>query len=317
MLAEFIITPDIFSANDEILRDRLIELREVLLPRGSTPKFVICQLGSDKWQSAVGRKIAAIRSPELRSNAKALFERIVSEVSVVRPFSKAEAPTSESEWISIGEQSSRQIALDGIVASESTSETDLVLSAEQFVSDEYCDQFPNPRFVARTEESQIKSLRTICIHSDWMILRLPQIRGGVDDEIVTLKQVLKLASSRLPGQTNCSVEIHVCRHEKISDDRLKSSIEDELSSFLNGPAAVEIKLVPEKAFTDRQLFAGEWAPMPNKERLRRVRWLVTMSHVAIGRRRESSSEPCTWSLFDRKSAHARLKQIEESFTPSE
>lgn len=316
MLAEFIITPDVFSASDDILRGRLSELRQVLLPRGSTPKFVICQLGSDTWQTAVGGKIAAIRNPELRSDAKALFEKLVAEVSVVRPLSKSETPISEIEWISVGEQSSRQVALDGIVTSESTSKTGLVLSAEQFVSDEYCDRFRNPRFVARTEESQITSLRTICLHSDWMILRLPQIRGGVDDEIVTLKQVLKLASARLPGQTNCSVEIHVCRQEKIPDDRLKSSVENELSGFLNNLADVEVKLFPAKAFNDRQVFAGEWAPMPNEQRLRRVRWLVTMTHVAIGNQRESSPEPCTWSLFDRKSAHARLKQIDESYSPS-
>jgi hypothetical protein len=313
MLAEFIITPDIFSASDDTLRGRLSELREVLLPRGSPPKFLICQLGSDNWQTAVGAKIAAIRNSELRSNAQSLFERIVAEVSVVRPLSIDEAPMSESDWISVGERSSRQIALDGIVVSESRSVTELVFPVEKFVSDEYCDRFPNPRFVARTEESQITSLRTICLHSDWMILRLPQIRGGVDDEIVTLKQVLKLASTRLPGQTKCSVELHVCRQEKIPDDRLRSSIEDELSGFLNNLSEVNVKFFPEKAFTDRQVFAGEWAPMPNDHRSRRVRWLVTMTHVAIGKRRESSSEPCTWSLFDRKSAHARLKQIEESF----
>jgi hypothetical protein len=311
MLAEFILTPDIFSANEDILRGRLSDLREVLLPRGSVPKFVICQLGSDKWQTAVGGKIAAIRNPELRSNAKALFERLVAEVSVVRPLSKSETPKSESDWIYVGERSSRQIGLDGIVASESSSKTELVLSIEKFVSDEYCERFKNPRFVARSEEAQIESLRTLCFHSEWMILRLPQIRGGTDDEIVTLKQVLKLASARLPEQTKCSVEIHVCRQVKIPDDRLKNSITDELSGFLNNLAEVDVKLFPERAFTDRQVFAGEWAPMPNDQRLRRVRWLVTMTHVAIGKRRESSSEPCTWSLFDRKSAHARYQELQK------
>jgi hypothetical protein len=311
MLAEFIITPDIFASSDVILRARLSDLREILLPRGNAPKFVICQLGVDEWQRAVGGKIAAIRNPELRSDAKVLFERLVAEVSVVRSLSITEAPVSEQDWICIGETSSKQMALDGIVASQSNSETELVLSVEQFVSDEYCDRFKNPRPVARTEEAQAESLRTICFHSDWMILRLPQIRGGVDDEIVTLKQMLKLASARLPGQSKCSVEVHVCRQERIPDDRLRNSVLDELSCFRNNLAELDVKLFPEKTFTDRQVFAGEWAPMSNDQRSRRVRWLITMTHVAIGKRRESSSELCTWSLFDRKSAYSMYRDLQK------
>ena len=313
MLAEFIITPDVFSASDEVLRGRLNELQDVLLPRRSSPRFVICKLGSDKWQTAVARKIAAIPNQELRINAQMLFERLVTEVSVDRPLPQADDPTSEREWISSGERSSRQIALDGIVASESISEAEIVLSVARFVSDQYCVRFPNPRFVERTEESQVAPLRTICLHSDWMILRLPQLRGSVDDEIVTLKQVMNLASVRSPGQTKCSVEIHLCKQRRIPDDRLKKVLEDELSCFRGSMAEVNLKFAP-KNFTDRQIIAGEWARMPNDQRARRARWLITMTHVAIGRRRESSSEQCTWSLFDRKTAHEKLMEIEESLT---
>jgi hypothetical protein len=145
---------------------------------------------------------------------------------------------------------------------------------------------------------------------------LPQIRGGVDDEIVTLKQVLKLASRKLPGQAKSSVELHICKQEKIPDIRLKNSIDDELSVFRNNFSEVVVRFFPKKTFTDRQIFGGEWARMPSGQRSRRVRWLVTMSHVAIGNSHESSTEPCTWSLFDRKAAHARLKQIEKSLLPN-
>ncbi len=317
MLGEFVITPDVFVADDDVLRHRLNDLREMLLPRLGVSAFAVCQLGSDRWRTAVCGKIAAIRNPELRSNAMALFERVVNEVSVVRPLLKTEALVSERSWIAAAEHSASQMTLDGIVANKPNTELKHLLSVEQFASDEVCERFRNPRFVARTEEAQLHSLRTICLHAEWLILRLPQIRGGVDDEIVTLKQVLKLASTRFSGQRNCSVELHVCRQDKIPDARIRKSILDEVSGFRSGLADVDVLFFPKKAFTDRQLFAGEWAPMPHNERLRRVRWLVTMTHVAIGKRREASAEPCTWSLFDRKSAYARLKQIEDSAQSSD
>ena len=129
------------------------------------------------------------------------------------------------------------------------------------------------------------------------------------DRIIT-----KPARKSIPPKARIAILRFDGHRKKIPDDRLRSSIEVEISGFLSNLSDVNVKFFPKKAFTDRQLLAGEWAPMSNGQRSRRVRWLITMTHVAIGKRRESSAEPNTWSLFDRRAAHNRFKQIEEQLS---
>lgn len=136
---------------------------------------------------------------------------------------------------------------------------------------------------------------------------------GFENYQTLSNRLCKLGTKDCRG-SKCSVELHVCRQEKIPDDRLRSSIDDELSSFCNNFAGSERKIFPKQGFyRPANLRRRVGAPMPKDQRKRRVRWLVIMTHVAIGKRRESSTEPCTWSLFDRKSASTRLKQIKNRF----
>ncbi len=57
-------------------------------------------------------------------------------------------------------------------------------------------------------------------------------------------------------------KVHVCSKEKIPDDRLRRSIDDELSGFSNNFAEWNEIIPKDKTFTDRKFYAGEWAPMP-------------------------------------------------------
>jgi hypothetical protein len=320
MFTEFVLTPDVFAASDDVLRDRLKELREVLLPRGgSLRKCVICQLGSEKWQTAVGGKIAAIGSPEIRSDAMKLFEKIVDEVCVFRPLSKADAPMSESDWISSANASSEQAKIDGIVVSNPGLANKQCSTVEDFCSDEFWNPYSNPRSIKRNLVEQEPLLRTICLHSDWLLIRLPSVTGDNNDEVITLKQVLRLATKRLQGRSKCSIRIHVAQRPKRKggDEKLKKDVEEQIDEYRTQLERLDVRIVPSKSILERMIFAGEWAPMSKEQRTERVRWLLTMTHVAIGNRDETSTDPSTWILFDRKSAYTRWKQIEESLLPNE
>jgi hypothetical protein len=319
MIAEVFITPDVFTASEDVLRSRLVNLSSILLPQRITPRFVVCQLDSQKWQKAVGAKLVSIRSQELQSNAKAMFMHLIDQergVCVNRPLDAGIELASESDWVCAAKTSSVRAAIDGIVSSDAT--RDQCMAVDEFCGDDFWGRYPNPRTVGRTLADQEPLLQTICFHSDWLLIRLPYVGGDDNDEIITLKQILRLAANRIEGQKKCSIYIHVASRPRRQggDEKLKRDVEDQIVEYQAKLECLDIQVVSPNAILDRMLFAGEWASMPHQQRAKRVRWLLTMTHVAIGRSRDASTEPCTWSLFDRRSAHNRLKQIEEQLSSS-
>lgn len=313
MLAEYFLSPDIFEAEELELRRRLDELQDAFLPRRNISTFVACQLGCEKWQLATRNSIRGIKNSDLRSKVMVFFERLVSEASVHRPLSSVSDPQSAVEWLNAAKESSDKVCLDGILAANHLFESDDVLSMNAFYERERFERYSNPRFVEYSEAAQSIALRTICLHADWLILRLPQIRGGMDDEIVTVKQVIKLSSNRFPEQRKCHVEVHIPVPPRIPKTNLKMSVERELDSLRGGLAELSIKMLDGKQFIDRELLAGEWAIRSDNDVMPRARWLITMSHVAVGSRRNGIT-PATWSLFGRKDAHQRLQMIREAIS---
>jgi hypothetical protein len=313
MIAEIFITPDVFEAGEDVLRNRLSELAATLLPPRSTPRFVICQLDPQLWQKSVGAKIVAIKNHGLQSDAKALIMRLIDRehgVCVNRPVDAGVALNSEKDWVSAAKISSDRAPIDGIVASDAALYK--CLAVEDFCSLDFWRRYGNPRLIGRNLDDQEPLLRTICLHSDWLLIRLPYLKGDdYKDEVATLKQILQLATNRFDGQSKCSIEVHVAsRTERKGGDRkLKSDVEDQIDKYKSHLADLHVKVVP--LIRERTVFAGEWAQMPHGKRAMRVRWLLTMAHVAIDKNREASNEPCSWSLYDRKQAHDVLLKIEQ------
>jgi hypothetical protein len=319
MIAEVFITPDVFTASEEVFRSRLVNLSSALLPQRVTPRFVVCQLDSQKWQKAVGAKLVSIKNHKLQSDAKAMFMHLIDQdcgVCVTRPLDAGIVLDSESDWVCAAKTSSVRATIDGIVSSDAT--RDQCMAIDEFCSDDFWSRYPNPRLVGRNLADQEPLLQTICLHSDWLLVRLPYVGGDENDEIITLKQILRLAANRMDGQKKCSIDIHVASRPRRQggDEKLKRDVADQIVEYQAKFECLEIRVVSPNTILDRMLFAGEWAPMPHQRRAKRVRWLLTMTHVAIGRTRDASTEPCTWSLFDRRSAHNRFKQIEEQLSSS-
>ncbi len=312
MLAEFLLTPDALADDDgrngvDVIR----EIRQCLFPSRAIPVALVCKLGGDEWEKATSRKIARITNPTHRNDAMSLFQKLLSQLCVTRPPIPL-ASDDEAGWITAGATSASRVPLDRIVVSaKSAPPTDIGVSVKDFLADAFWEQFENPRLVGRDTESQEKVLRAICIHSDWLLLRLPQIRGGSDDEIVTLRQIIKLSSQQPTGFRKTAIDVHLCMQQRISEHHLISGISDQLSAFVRQGIQIRLTIWPERHFVNRELLAGEFARTSPGDLVPRPLWWITMTHVAVGSRAAANAGEAgnTWSLFSRQRAYERFERL--------
>lgn len=312
MLAEFLLTPDALADDDgrsgvEVIR----EIGQCLFPSRAVPVALVCKLGGEAWERATSRKIAGIANPNHRRDAMSLFQKLLSQLCVTRP--PIPLPSDdEAGWITAGVTSASRVPMDKIVVSaKSAPPANLGVSVKDFLADAFWEPFDNPRLVGRDIATQEKVLRAICTHSDWLLLRLPQIRGGSDDEIVTVKQIIKLSNHLPAGFGKTAIDLHVCMQPRISEHNLMSGISGELSAFVQQGFQIRLTIWPERHFVNRELLAGQFAKTSPGDLIPRPLWWVTMTHVAVGSRAAANAGEAgnTWSLFSRPKAHERFEQI--------
>lgn len=310
MLAEFFFTPDALADEDgRNGTDVIRELEQYFFPFRSVPVALLCKLG-DQWEVAASRRIARIKNHNHRTDAMAMLQKL-SQLYVERPIPTAQANT-EIEWVNAGLGSISQVPIDKIIVSSNTTPTSkAVASLKDFVTEGFWKPFENPRLVGRDSYSQEKVLRAICTHSDWMILRLPQIRGGSDDEIVTVKQIVKLSNQLPPGFRKTAIDVQVCMQKNIPERNLFGGIASELSAFVKQGIQIRLTIWPEKHFVNRELIAGEFAKTSPGTLVPKPLWYITMTHVSVGSRDAASAGESgnTWSLFSRQKAFERHEQL--------
>lgn len=313
MLTEFLLTPDSFTdLVDDDVAETLRALQSCLFPFAATPSALICNLGGKNWVQATSRKIVEIQNPNHKMLAQSLFTKIVDQVSVSRPLTNHPG-NNESDWIESGIKSAKMVPLNGIVVSgRSGSPPVTCLPMTEFISPEHWIGYPNPRLVGRTPSDQEDVLRAFCTHSGWILIRMPQIYGGSDDEIVTIKQIIKLATKLPDGFKKSDIEIHLCKIRNMSDDNLLRGVALQLKRSLQQGVKVTFKLWPEKHFVNREIIGGDYTKTSQTEVIRRPRWMMTMTHVAIGSNKANNAGESgnTWSLFSRENAFKHFQKIE-------
>ena len=313
MLAEFLLTPDALVAGFGLEgRDAIEELKACFLPKRSVPIALLSKLG-EEWEIAAARKIARINSAN-RHSAIAMFTQLLNEASISRPGVRVHVD-DENGWIQAARTSNNQVPFDRIVVSMTAKPpASNGVSIADFVDDDFWQQYQNPRHVGRDLVSQEPALKCLCAHSEWMIIRMPQIRGGSGDEIATVKQIIQL-SSRLPnGFRKSAIDLHVCLQDKIPEQNLIDGVSDNLSQYVRQGVQIRLSLWPIKHFYNRELIAGDLSRTSTGEEIRRPLWYITMNHVAIGRRDVDAlgESGNTWSMFSRKDAYSRYEGLQVS-----
>ena len=311
MLAEFMLTPDALVAGfNREGREAVEELKACFLPSRMVPVALLSKLG-EEWVNAAARRIARINTAN-RHKAIAVFQQLLSDASLSRPGVRIHID-DENGWIQAARASNSQVTFDKIVVSPSAlppSGNGLALT--DFVCDDFWENYENPRQVARDLISQEPALKCVCAHSEWIILRMPQIRGGSGDEIATVKQIIQL-SNRLPnGFYKSPIDLHVCLQRGLTEQDLIDGVSAELSQYVRQGVKIQLSLWPH--FINRELIAGDLSRTSPGEEFRRPRWYITMAHVAVGRREANSESESgnTWSLLSRKKAFARHEELKAS-----
>lgn len=312
MLAEFLLTPDaIVDAYGREGIDAVRELTSCFFPTRATPLALVCKLG-DEWERTTSFKIARIANVNHRQAAMELFKRLMSShLHVTRP-ATSQIHGAESDWVAAGLKSNLHACLNNIVVSgQGTPPANIGTSVSDFVSDSFWEGFQNPRLVGRDILRQQQVLTAFCTHTDWLLMRLPQIRGGSDDEIVTVKQIVKLSNQLPVGFRKSAIDLHVCMQPRITAENLIHGISGELNTLVRQGARIHLSIWPEKHFVNRELIGGDTTKTSPGELVRRPLWWMTMTHVAVGSRHATNSGEAgnTWSLFSRQMAHDRYKQI--------
>lgn len=312
MLAEFLLTPDALADDDgrngvDVVR----EIGQCLFPPRGVPVALVCKLGGEEWERATSRKIARIANKNHRVAAMSFFQKLLSQLCVTRP--PIPVPCDdEAGWITAGATSASHIPIEKIVVSAmSAPAAKLGVSVKDFVAEAFWEPWENPRLVGRDTAAQEKALRAICTHSDWLTLRLPQIRGGIDDEIVTVKQVIELSNQLPAGFHKTAIDLHICMQPRITERNLIRGVSGELTTFVRQGVQIRLTIWPERHFVNRELLAGEFAKTSSRELLPRPLWWITMTHVAVGSRTAANAGEAgnTWSLFSRPKAHERFEKI--------
>lgn len=311
MLAEFFLTPD--ALTDDGGRngtDVVREITECLFPHRAVPVALICKLGDD-WEKATSRRIARITNPNHRALAMSLFQRLLSQLCVSRPATPLPS-SDEAGWVSAGIKSASCVPMERVVVSDrSTQHSEFGIPIKDFLADEFWEELGNPRLVGRNTAAQEKVLRTICAHSDWLLLQLPQIRGGSDDEIVTVKQIIKLSNQLPMGFRKTAIDLHICKQRSNTEQKLFRGVASELASFVRKGVQIQLTIWPERHFVNRELLAGEFAKTSSGDLACKPLWWITMTHVAVGSRHAANAGEAgnTWSLFSRHKAHERYHQL--------
>jgi hypothetical protein len=315
MLAEFYLTPHALADDDGGNGAEFVEEleRTLLFPEQNRAASVplICGLGTKEWLQAASKKIAHISNHVHQHRAKRFLLKLERDYCLVDRPPTAVNTNEEKGWIDAGIQSASSFPLEKIIASSKPDSLPKnVFRIKDFISEEFWEAYQNPRLIGRSENEQEPVLRAVCAHSDWMIVTLPHIRGGSDDEIVTIKQILKLAKNLPQGFTKTEIKLRIQGEEggNSANERRIKAVRRELEDYLEDNVGFHIDACD--GILNREILAGKYRKTSGGAREKDPRWLITMSHVAVGSRRTVDGETNTWNLFPRKNAHMRLRSLE-------
>ena len=306
MISEIFLTPQVFSDNGVDAIQRLRDLKEVLFPRNGASPIVVTNLALSKWVQETSRMMLANGNQDVRQLALGLFTKIEEELLVDRSMPFASLPKTEVEWLGQASCTNAEFPLALAVNAErlnSTKASSLNVVAD-CDSDLLNDCLKNPRRIERTFTAQKPLLRTLCGHSQWMIIQFPFVRG-IDDEYETLVQIFRLVDTRASWMQKCDIEIQI--HPKGSN--AVTTIRKQLEEGRFKKSAQIVRLASHE-FNDRTILAGLFDTLHGKP-IRIARWLIQPSHPAVRMNQDLRSDhETTWSFFGRKEAAKMLEKLQ-------
>ena len=144
---------------------------------------------------------------------------------------------------------------------------------------------------------QVKSVRTILLHSDFVLLISPYIQNRDNDETEFARTLIQSAFRRPDGWKEPEIEIHTCA--PVDGPTELENVVQHTSKALRSVLTTgqKVKLVVWPKFLDRYLIGGINTVSSKGLHMRSPRWGVSMSHIARNKDDDEDRRRTSWSLM--------------------
>ena len=311
MLAEFALTPSIFDKRAHKDREawlgQLRELAHGMFPRGAACPVMVSNLHNGTWQAAALKAVSSIddQDQEARVLCKGILEKVLARTLVYRPACSDTEPPNDTAWAKEAVNSNSFESIDRIVTCKPAYEVvsrrcSSVRCIDKVQDDHFWNSISSQWSPAYRIPEQVRTLRKVCVHSDFLCLVAPYISGGRGNETDFALEFIKSAFSRPDGISSPNIEIHTAYSESsasaVFPERLNSlirNIEAAIRSALKPGQTVQLIVWPK--FLARYLIGGVYTQ--TSERVRSPRWGVLMNHIASKADEYEDKPPVPFSLL--------------------
>lgn len=309
MIGEFAFTPSVFdeeaNPDAESWREQLRELGNAMFPRTAASAVMVANLYDGSWQNIALTTANAIKERKARELCQGILKKIGSTL-VHRP-AVGDWPGDDAvAWAREAVASHNVEPIDRIVSCRSvqdklTAEGSSVRCISEVQADGFWRDISAEWDQPLTIASQIKSIRKLTSHAEFLCLINPHVRGLGDDETDFALEMIRSALQRRTGFPSVEIEVHAEGPENpASADfpmRLRNvvaNISASLHSVLCPGQAVQLVVWPK--LLERHLIAGVYTSSSGGIRIRSPRWGISMQHIARRSDERSSKPPTPWSL---------------------
>jgi hypothetical protein len=141
--------------------------------------------------------------------------------------------------------------------------------------------------------------------ADWCIAELPFIKGGSDDEVVTLKQLIDVIRD-LPRKKPFELDLVTKLEDKPAF--WAGNVKEELRQTLKQSSVIKIRVFALSRYIDRYFTVGKSVTIAQGESKREVCRCIAVQHVAIGGNRHSESN--NWNLCNSIDTNSRYEKLQ-------
>jgi hypothetical protein len=314
MLAEFALTPSIFDEDAHpdpgLWREQLRELGGSMFPKVSAWPVMVANLYAGSWHNVALQIATNIKDDKARVLCQGILEK-ATRTLVPRP-ARLDWPQDELMWAREAIDAHGVEPIDRIVATAAAhkaliGECKFIRSIDEvheggFWHDISADASPAMKIV-----DQVRALRKLCIHSEFLCLITPSIFGGGDDETDFALEFIKSAANRPTGFAPGEIEIHTEGPDgHPGSAEFAARLANRASAISRCIKAVlcrgqQVKLIVWPKLLDRLVVAGVLTKDANGQRIRSPRWGISMSHIARKPDEKRADFFTEWKLLKRDS----------------
>jgi len=313
MLAEFALTPSIFDEDAHDDKDVWLEQLRVLggnmFPQVAAAPVMVSNLYAGSWHSVATQVVTAIKDHRARKLCQDLLEKTRRSL-VFRPDCNEWPGEEECAWGREAIQSASEEEIERIIATRAAhealaTECAFIRSMNEVVDSGFWHGISVSHQVPMRIADQLRLLRKLCLHTEFLCLLTPRIYGVSGDETDFAIEVIRSALQRPTGYRRVAFDIHTTGPSGDPSEpdyparlsKCAGNISTRLREALGPGESLSLYLWPR--LLDRYLVGGVFVEAADGGHQRSPRWGVSMQHIARPDDETKSHPPMSWNLLDK------------------